>query len=360
MPTPSQLAIERLVKQIKQLASTAEGKASPDFLPLTTRLRDVNPEMYEQLRSSNWGVSQMPETTPVPTTVDPLVDPILNVDPRLGLPGTGNDDDLFLTDPNVNVPNLPGNIRPLTDEYLERLDEVTRTRPIPQRYLPLPQQDWDTNPFLLDFLGEAAPNDTSASDKYFDELMANISAPSSVDEVQRGVESDLMKQLLADIDRDTEGEMANLKLDFLDRGLGGPGQMSDIEGIALAQAGAEGGRKKASARSNYALAELGRIKAREEAARQALGGRYQAGLTRESQVLGTRNQRDLALAQALLQLEIERLSRKAGKYQPGSVSGGSGGGDWMDLLLSGVGTGLGSAIGGPVGGAIGGGISKLF
>lgn len=363
MPANQRLTtIKGLVKDVVELGGSQQGLNSPDFQRVSSSLRDVSPELYDRLKQTNWGAST-PSTGGQGSTTPPdkLLDPnVVNVDPRISIPGTGGTGDTYISDPNLNIPNLPGHIRPVTDEFLEFIDKPTRTNPLPIRYLPTEQQDWATNPALLSFLGDQVPVDTSRADADFDALIGNINAPSSVDQVQSEIESDLMKQLLETIDRDTAGEAANLKLDFLDRGLGGPGQISDIEAIGLAQVGAEGGRKKASARSNYALAELGRVKAREEAAREAFSTRYKAGVNREQQLIGTRNQRDLALAQALLQLELDRLGRKAGKYQPGSMSGGSGGGDWYDLLLSGVGTGLGSAIGGPVGGAIGSQIGKLF
>ena len=121
------------------------------------------------------------------------------------------------------------------------------------------------------------------SDNLFQDYLSKIMAPSSVDQVRSGIESDQMKENLAQIDRDTAGSIANTKLDALDRGIGGPGQNSDIEANAVAQLQAGGNRTKAAERSKLALSELDRQKAREEATRTAYGARYGAGVASDTQ-----------------------------------------------------------------------------
>lgn len=117
----------------------------------------------------------------------------------------------------------------------------------------------------------------------FQDLLTNINAPSSVDEVQRMLESDVYQQALAEIDRQTGQDEAAVKMNALERGLGGPGQMSDIEANALAQARAGGGRNKALARTTLAQSELARQKAKEDAVRSAYGERYKGGLAADTQ-----------------------------------------------------------------------------
>lgn len=67
-----------------------------------------------------------------------------------------------------------------------------------------------------------------------------------------GVAGGLQEQLLSGIDRDTNKAVGSLKMDFADRGLSGPGQMSDIEGVGLAQARGEGDRAKVTGRLGIA------------------------------------------------------------------------------------------------------------
>ena len=117
------------------------------------------------------------------------------------------------------------------------------------------------------------------NDALFNDLIGNINAPSSVDQVQSQVDSDRMKQLLEGIGIDEKNVVGGTKSDFLDRGLGGPGQISDIEANALAQNRYDANRLRSGARTEFANSELGRLKAREEAARGAYGARYEAGNT---------------------------------------------------------------------------------
>src|SRR3990167_11255563 len=100
------------------------------------------------------------------------------------------------------------------------------------------------------------------AEQYFQDYMGNIAAPSSVDEVQRQIESDILKQTLGEIGRGTEQNLATAKLDFGERGLLGPGRTSDIVENALAQIRTGGERTAAGARSQLALGEIGRMKAK--------------------------------------------------------------------------------------------------
>jgi hypothetical protein len=142
------------------------------------------------------------------------------------------------------------------------------------------------------------------SDKLFEEYLKSVGAPSSVDEVQRGLETEALKQTEQGVDRDVAQSLAATRLDALDRGIGGPGQYGDIEANALAQVRAGGDRTKAAARNAMSQAELTRQKAREEAKTTALGERYKAGVTTDAQaraiaadLMKTQYQGDIALSE---------------------------------------------------------------
>ena len=120
-------------------------------------------------------------------------------------------------------------------------------------------------------------------EKSFQDLISRIGAPSSVDTVQKSLETESVQQLMDEIDRMTRGTEATTKLDFLDRGLGGTGQMGDIEANALAQVRAGGARTKAGVKTQAFQSELARQKAREEAANAAYGKRYEVGAASDIQ-----------------------------------------------------------------------------
>lgn len=151
----------------------------------------------------------------------------------------------------------------------------------------------------LDYLRTAPSTDRSRSDSYFNDLIGNIGAPSSVDDVRREVEGDRMRQIMEGLDIDTRNSVGSLKSDFADRGLSAPGVISDIEGNALAQAYSDSNRIKASTRSEYAGKELDRIKEKENALRAAYGTRYGAGVEADTQDANLMNQRDLSYASLL-------------------------------------------------------------
>jgi hypothetical protein len=189
----------------------------------------------------------------------------------------------------------PSNPVPLPDlSYLRKSNNLNFLRqPTAQNLLNPGQYSFlkggATNPYSNDLTDNApsfadtyrAPRARSGLD--FNQLLGAIDAPSSVDEVQSGVDSDRMKQLLAGIDTDTTNSVGSLKSDYLDRGLGGPGMISDIEANALAQARTGGDKAKAAARSDFATKELDRLKARETAQQAAYGKKYDTSVARDTQ-----------------------------------------------------------------------------
>ena len=148
-----------------------------------------------------------------------------------------------------------------------------------------------------------APEDTS--DKAFQDYLTKINAPGGTEEVRKRLESDALTQTLADIDRDTAQQIADLKMSMQERGIGGPGQTSDIEQVALAQAGASGGRTKAQARTTLQSQQLEREAGREKAVAEAYGTRYGAEVAKagqERQLAAQAATTDVTAANQLLQL----------------------------------------------------------
>lgn len=130
------------------------------------------------------------------------------------------------------------------------------------------------------------PDLQAQSDKYFQDYLKGISAPSSVEQVQQQLEGQQLQQTLQQIDEDTARQLAKTKMDFQGRGLGGPGQFSDVEAGALGAVEAEAGKTRASARTQMEQADLARLAAREKQVQDAYAQRY--GL--QSQLAGTEAQ----------------------------------------------------------------------
>jgi hypothetical protein len=115
------------------------------------------------------------------------------------------------------------------------------------------------------------------SDKFFQDYLTSLTGPSSSEDALKSVEGQGLEQLLAEIDRETAGQVGSAKLDFLDRGISGPGQVSDIEANAIAQLKTGGARNKAAARTSVLTSQLGRQAEKEKAKSAALGLRYTTG-----------------------------------------------------------------------------------
>lgn len=148
-----------------------------------------------------------------------------------------------------------------------------------------------------------APEDTS--DKAFQDYLAKINAPGATEEVRARLETEALQQILEDIDRDTAQQIADLKMQMFERGIAGPGQNSDIEQVALAQARTAGGRTKAQARTTLQSQRLEREAEKERAVRDAYGARYGAEVQRAGQERGIAAQAasaDVQAANQLLQL----------------------------------------------------------
>ena len=151
----------------------------------------------------------------------------------------------------------------------------------------------------------------ATSDKYFQDLLASVSGPSTVDEALKSVEAKGLEQLLADIDRETTGQVASSKMDFMDRGLGGPGQISDIEANAIAQLQTGGARTKAAARTDVLKSGLAREAEKEKAKTAALGLRYQTGAAADTEAQRIAAQGALSESQILSSLTEGERGRGA-------------------------------------------------
>ncbi len=132
------------------------------------------------------------------------------------------------------------------------------------------------NRYLVDPSGLAggAAAMGAEGDEAFGDYMGAINAPSSVDDVMGQIDDDAMAQLLAGIDEDTGMAASDLTMDFADRGVAGPGQLSDAEASGLGRLAGQGVKAKAGARTDFARAKLGRLADREKAAIGAYGQRY--------------------------------------------------------------------------------------
>lgn len=129
---------------------------------------------------------------------------------------------------------------------------------------------------------------TSTAGDYFDKYVGSINAPSSVDAVRGEVEGDRYQQTLRDIARGTDMALGRGVKGYMERGIAGDGNDSDITRVGLAQIAGQGQEAAARAGLDYRMADLQRLAERESALRAAYGEQYRAGVQTDSQM------RDLA------------------------------------------------------------------
>lgn len=125
----------------------------------------------------------------------------------------------------------------------------------------------------------------AGSEDLFQDLLGNIDAPSTIDEVRREVESERLSGVLEDIDSDFASQRALDETSFFERGIRQPGATSDIAENALAQLEGDRIRTRGGERSKIALAEIERLKERERAKTGAFSKRFDVGAQRDSQLL---------------------------------------------------------------------------
>lgn len=132
------------------------------------------------------------------------------------------------------------------------------------------------NPFSLKYKDLDFLKDPASAQ--FGDWIKNINAPSSVDAVHGELDNERLQQLMGGIDEDTERAVGGIKMDALDRGIGGAGQASDVEFSSLGTARGAGVKAKGDVRLSAMMAELDRLKNKENAAMGAYGTRYGAGV----------------------------------------------------------------------------------
>lgn len=132
---------------------------------------------------------------------------------------------------------------------------------VPNAYGP-PDLSFLNNP--IDLTKGYRPIDTGGTDAMFQDLLRNIGGQNQNDTAK-------LNGLLGDIGIDERNTVGNLKSDFADRGLGGPGMGSDIEAAGLAQARSDADRTRANARTATVGAGLDRLAG-------AYGSRYTTGV----------------------------------------------------------------------------------
>jgi hypothetical protein len=131
---------------------------------------------------------------------------------------------------------------------------------------------------------------------YFNSYIGAINAPSSVDAVRSGMNTEQMNNLISGVQRDTKQKFGSELSDYFGRGLiePGVGASSDIASNGLAQTAAEGARTAADVRLQYGLSDLERQAQREAEARNAYGMQYQYAIGADTQARGLTNQDLLA------------------------------------------------------------------
>jgi hypothetical protein len=145
-------------------------------------------------------------------------------------------------------------------------------------------------------------NPLGATAGYYDDVIKSASGRGSTD-------TDYMKLLLGDIDTDTANTVGGLKSDFLDRGLGGPGQISDIEANALSGARENALKEKNRTRLDFTRENLDRESA-------AQGAKASAASSMLAAILGLKSSGDQAYASGTTGLWNAAEARKnAGKQK---------------------------------------------
>lgn len=220
-----------------------------------------------------------------------------------------------------------------------------------------------TDTSKYDFLkGDTWKTDTTKTDNSFSSWLSSISgvgSPSSVDAVRSEINSEAMTNLLNEIDKSTNQAVGSTKMDFEERGLGGPGMISSMEAVGLGQARGAGEQAKATARTNLAMSELDRMATKEKAVNDminaALGTQYATGAQRDLTEMGIKNQRELSLADILSGNARTLYGGQANLYNSGAqreLAGAKPG--IFDTLFPAVAGGFGKGFGGALGEKLGG------
>lgn len=190
------------------------------------------------------------------------------------------------------------------------------------------------NPFALPQFDYKNP--LGATGSYYDELIKAASGRGATD-------TDYMKILLGDIDTDTAGAVGGLKSDFLDRGLGGPGQISDIEANALGGARTNALKEKNRTRLEFTNTNLDRQA-------EALKTKAAAGSSMLATILGlntnawnaAETRKEAGKSRSWLGNVADKFGSSFGSTFGSNLAGGGGSGDdsgggmaYLKLLMGG-------------------------
>lgn len=161
------------------------------------------------------------------------------------------------------------------------------------------------NPSQYDFLKSWNPDQSymKGGDQAFQDLLDSIKGTT-------GSGMDYLDSLGKGIDTNTAKAVADTRLNALDRGIGGAGLWSDIEGSGIGTAEAMGAQNKNDLLSNFMLQQA-------NATEGAYGQRYSDlfGLGKEN--MATSNQRQLDLAGILQALQTGKATTSAELYNQG-------------------------------------------
>lgn len=163
-----------------------------------------------------------------------------------------------------------------------------------------PNMDWLSDYSQFDFLKKPLTEGvTDDRERLFQDLLGSI-------ENTPAAEAEL-NQTLEGIDLDTKQALSTVRQEALDRGLGGPGMLSEIEASGLGTVASDAARTKASARTKYGLS-------REQTRQKAYGDRYATGAQLYSQLLGLNTGRKDLLAQLMNQRDLARATGQSTNY----------------------------------------------
>jgi len=157
--------------------------------------------------------------------------------------------------------------------------------------------------YLKDYAGKAFAPVKAQSEGLFQDYLKGIKSGYSTEDEQ-------LQNLLRDIGRETENNVGSAKLDYADRGLGGPGQGSDIEAIGLAQTRGRGQELGDEAR-------LGVLSGREKQMADAYNQRYLTGTNLGSLEASAGIDLNKYLADLISGRQTASVSGQAGSYQAG-------------------------------------------
>lgn len=158
------------------------------------------------------------------------------------------------------------------------------------------------------------------SSPYFNQYVNAVNAPSSVDQVYGELSNNYVNSLLRGVNQDTNTAMGTGTGGYLRRGLISPqsgGVSSDIASSGLASIASRGAQRAGDIRLQYGLADLDRLKQRENALQNAYATQYGTETSLAQNYANLLNSRDLGYAGQLSGLYTSGQSANVAGRQPG-------------------------------------------